>query len=172
MTLPGLELIELPVHADDRGWLREVYNPALRARFGDFAQTNVSHSEAGVLRGLHYQRPRAQAKLVCVLHGAVFDVAVDLRPGPTFGRWQGFHLDATGGRHLYVPAGFAHGFAVLEAPVVFQYRVSVPFDPDGQIRIRWDDPQLGIEWPLENPRLSPADAAAPFLADLTPGELP
>jgi dTDP-4-dehydrorhamnose 3,5-epimerase len=174
--LPGVLILEPRVFRDDRGYFVETWNASRYAEAGlpeRFVQDNLSYSTRGVLRGLHYQHPRAQGKLVSVLQGAVYDVAVDIRRGaPTFGRWVGVELSAENGRQLYVPEGFAHGFAVLGDEALFVYKCTAPYDPAGEGSILWDDPDLGIAWPLATPRLSGKDAAAPRLRDVAPGRLP
>jgi len=163
----GIALIDLVTHRDDRGDLTELYRrdhdePA-------FVQANLTRSGAGVLRGLHYQLTRPQGKLVTVVRGSVFDVVVDIRRGsPTFGLWFGALLTARDRRQMWSPPGFAHGFVAIEdADVV--YHLTAPYAPEDQRAIRWDDPALGIEWPVARPLVSPRDAAAPVLAD---AELP
>jgi dTDP-4-dehydrorhamnose 3,5-epimerase len=169
-TLPDVLLLEPRVFRDARGSFRELYNveryeaAGLRARF---AQDNLSRSARGVLRGLHLQHPRAQGKLVTVLEGAVFDVAVDVRLGsPTFGRWTGYTLTGEGGQQLWVPPGFAHGFLVLEEGTLFSYKCTDVYSPAHELTVRWDDPAIGIRWPAERPLLSEKDAAAAPLAEL------
>jgi dTDP-4-dehydrorhamnose 3,5-epimerase len=126
---------------------------------------NMSRSRAGVLRGLHFQRdPAAVAKLVGVASGRLFDVAVDLRPGsPTFGRWVGEELSAENGRLMFVPEGFAHGFVALEDETIATYLMTGEFSPEHDAGVRWDDPDIGVDWPVEDPILSPRDEALPFL---------
>ena len=159
---------------DDRGFFSEVWNRASWTAAGlpdlDFVQDNHSLSRApGVLRGLHYQtEPAAQAKLVRVTRGAVFDVAVDIRRGsPSFGQWLGVTLSADEWNQLLVPAGFAHGFLTLEPDTEVQYKVTAPYSAAHDRAIRWDDPAIGVEWPLGGaaPLLSDKDLAAPLLAD-------
>jgi len=167
-TLPGVLLIATRVFADDRGffwesWRAERYEAA--GIPGPFVQDNVSISQRGVLRGLHFQNPRPQGKLVSALEGTVFDVAVDVRPdSPHFKRWVGVELTAGDGRQLWVPPGFAHGFCTLSERAVFAYKCSEIYVPEADGGIRWDDPEIGIEWPVRDPLLSPKDAALPTLA--------
>jgi dTDP-4-dehydrorhamnose 3,5-epimerase len=173
-TLPGVLLLELEVFDDARGWLCETYRRDRYAGLGvaaDFVQDNFSSSVAGTLRGLHYQLGAPQGKLVHVTRGEVFDVAVDVRRGsPTFGRWFGAVLSAANHRQLWIPPGFAHGFAVLSDRADCVYKCTAPYAPAHERAVRWDDAELAIEWPLrEPPRLSPRDAAAPALRD---AELP
>jgi dTDP-4-dehydrorhamnose 3,5-epimerase len=175
-NLPGVLLIEPPVFRDERGHFLESYAEERYRKAGveeRFVQDNVSFSRGGVLRGLHYQHPHGQAKLVGVLAGAVYDVVVDVRRGsPTFGGWEGYRLDAETGRQLFVPAGFAHGFQVLGESALFSYKCSEYYRPDSEGAVLWNDPDLGIAWPLPAARLSPKDAAAPRLRDVPPDRLP
>lgn len=172
------ELIELTPRrfGDDRGFFSEVWNHARFAEAGiptQFVQDNVSLSRSkGVLRGLHFQTPpAAQAKLVRVSRGSIFDVGVDIRrSSPTFGRWAGVVLSAEKWNQLYVPEGFAHGFVTLEDDTEVTYKVSAPYSPEHDRSIRFDDPAIGIDWPLDGePVLSNKDAAAPLLADVESG---
>ena len=172
--LPGVKLIEPKVFGDDRGFFLESWNAKAFADAGIdavFVQDNHSRSAKGVLRGLHYQLNSPQGKLVRVTSGAVFDVAVDLRrSSPHFGRWTGYELSAVNKRMLWVPPGFAHGFAVLSDSADFLYKCTTLYDAPNDRGIRWDDPAIGIEWPPElyasgAPLLSAKDAAAPLLAD-------
>lgn len=175
-ALPGVQLIATDVHADDRGLLYEAYHAERYRAAGiavPFVQDNVSVSHRGVLRGLHLQHPCAQAKLVSVLEGEVFDVAVDVRTGsPTFARWTAAVLSAANHHQMFVPAGFAHGFCVLSAQAVVFYKCSAPYAPGSGLAIAWDDPAIGIGWPVSAPILSAADAAAPRLGQLPPERLP
>jgi dTDP-4-dehydrorhamnose 3,5-epimerase len=132
-----------------------------------FAQDNVSVSSEGVLRGLHYQRAHPQGKLVGVHAGAILDVVVDLRQAsPQFGQWVGITLDSEAPEQLWVPPGFAHGFCVLRAPAVVHYRCTTPYDPEDQCGVRWNDPELGIDWPVSSPVLSERDGALPLLHEV------
>ena len=175
--LPGCVVIEPAVFGDERGYFYEGWNAA---RFGAlglpaaFVQHNVSRSRRGVLRGLHYQWPgNVQGKLVSVVEGEVWDVAVDIRRGsPTFGQWTAVVLSADNKRHFWIPEGFAHGFVVLSEEAVFTYLCTAPYDRDSDNSLRWDDPQLAIDWPLADVSLSPKDAAAPLLADMPAERLP
>lgn len=172
-SLPGVLEIRPVRHGDDRGWFSEVFKSEVLAAAGvevDFVQDNESFSAAaGTLRGIHYQLPPlAQVKLVHVSRGAALDVAVDLRRGsPTFGRHAAVTLTAEAGNRLLVPAGFGHAFLTLEADTQFGYKVSAPYSPDHERSVRWDDPELGIDWQLGlvQPVLSPKDVSAPLLAD-------
>ncbi len=175
--LQGCVVIEPAVFGDDRGFFYEGWNAA---RFGaqglptHFVQHNVSRSQRGVLRGLHYQWPNhVQGKLVSVLEGEVYDVAVDIRRGsPTFGQHVAAILSAENKRHFWVPEGFAHGFLVLSDYATFTYLCSAPYDHGSDRNLRWDDPQLAIDWPLAEVSLSAKDAAAPLLADVPADLLP
>ena len=185
-TLPGVIIVEPSVFGDDRGWFYESYNQAhfdaALAAMGlpaprPFVQDNHSYSQAGVLRGLHYQLPpHAQGKLVRVVQGRAFDVAVDIRAGsPAFGQWVGVELTAANRRQLWVPEGFAHGFMALEDNTHFLYKTTDSYAKDCERSIRWDDPAIGIEWPMPAgmtlPLLAPKDATALLLAqaNLPPG---
>ncbi len=175
--LPGVVIVDPRVFRDDRGYFLETWSKAAYGPKGlpvDFAQDNLSCSAGGVLRGLHYQFPKAQGKLVSVALGEVFDVAVDIRVGsPTFGRWAGVVLSAESGRQLYIPEGFAHGFLVLgEGPAVFTYKCTEGYDPAGQCSIVWDDPDIAIDWPGESRLLAPKDRDAPRLRDVPESRLP
>lgn len=168
--LPGVVLIEPDVHRDDRGFFFESYH-ADKYREGGidtaFVQDNHSRSGRGTLRGLHMQLAHPQAKLVRVVAGEVFDVAVDVRRGsPTFARFVGVRLSADDHRQLYVPAGFAHGFVVVSEVAEFEYKCSDFYDPASELGIAWNDPEIGIPWPIDDPTLSAKDAAAPRLAEL------
>ena len=181
--LPGVLVVEPTVFGDDRGWFLESFNEtrwqAALLNAGEalprrFVQDNHSCSQAGVLRGLHYQLPpHAQGKLVREVQGAAFDVAVDIRRGsPTFGRWAGLQLDAVNRLQLWIPEGFAHGFMALTADTHFLYKTTDVYSRECERSIRWDDPELAIQWPTLGPAptLAPKDAAAPHLAnaDLPP----
>jgi dTDP-4-dehydrorhamnose 3,5-epimerase len=176
LALP--ELLELIPYRfqDERGFFSEVWSDERFAAAGiaaTFVQDNVSVSKTkGVIRGLHFQAPpAAQAKLVRVSRGAVFDVGVDIRrSSPTFGRWAGVVLSAEKWNQLYVPQGFAHGFVTLEDDTEVTYKVSAAYSPENERSIRWDDPAIGIEWPIAvQPTLSAKDEAAPLLADVETG---
>ncbi|HVI26156.1 MAG TPA: dTDP-4-dehydrorhamnose 3,5-epimerase [Xanthomonadaceae bacterium] len=174
--LPGCLVLEPQVFGDDRGFFYESFNrDKLRAAGLDvaFVQGNVSSSARGVLRGLHYQWPNPQGKLVSVLEGEVWDVAVDIRRGsPTFGRWEATVLSAENKRHFWVPEGFAHGFAVLSERALFTYLCTASYDRDADAGIRWNDAALAIDWPVAEPLLSGKDARAPFLDEVPPERLP
>jgi dTDP-4-dehydrorhamnose 3,5-epimerase len=173
--LPGVVILEPRRFRDDRGFFFESFKATRHAEAGlpsQYVQDNISYSESGVLRGLHYQLPNAQGKLVSVLHGEVFDVTVDIRKGsPNFGKWIGVTLSFENGRQLYIPEGFAHGFLVTGDCAVFHYKSTALYDPKSEGSIAWDDPAINIDWPRKAARLSPKDAAAPRLADLTDDRL-
>lgn len=168
--LPGVLLLEPTVHRDGRGWFLETWAERRYADagvVGPFVQDNRSRSARGTLRGLHAQRARPQGKLVQVVAGEIFDVAVDLRPGsPAYGRWFGARLTADPPVQLWVPPGLAHGFCVLSDLADVEYKVTAPWDPADEVRIAWDDPDLGIVWPVREPVLSDKDRAAPRLVAL------
>ena len=168
--LQGLLIIEPDVFGDTRGYFMESWNRQRYRDAGldfDFVQDNFSLSRRGTLRGLHFQNPFAQGKLVSVLQGEVFDVGVDIRRGsPTFGRWFGMTLSAENKRQFFLPPGFAHGFLVLSEMALFHYKCTDYYSPKDEQGFRWDDPEVGIKWPVENPILSQRDAAAPRLKAL------
>ncbi|WP_243050014.1 dTDP-4-dehydrorhamnose 3,5-epimerase [Dyella sp. RRB7] len=175
-ALPGVLVIEPRVFGDERGHFYESYHEARFKESGintSFVQTNVSRSACGVLRGLHYQWPNPQAKLVSVLAGEVYDVAVDIRQGsPTFGQWTGVILSAANHRHLWIPEGFAHGFCVVSESATFTYQCSAPYDPAGDSAIRWNDGDIAVDWPVGQPILSAKDLRAPLLRDVSADRLP
>ena len=174
----GVLRLEPRVFRDDRGRFVETWHSERYAALGlagPWAQDNVSVSRRGVLRGLHAQHPTAQGKMVTVLQGRVFDVAVDIRTGsPGFGTWVGAELDGESMAALWIPPGFAHGFLVLSDEAVFAYKCTAPYDPAAEFSVRWDDPRIGIRWPGGvAPLLSAKDAMAPMLDDLQrAGRLP
>ena len=169
-AIPDVLLIEPDVFGDARGFFQETWHARRFAEHGldvTFVQDNHSRSNRGVLRGLHFQNPVAQGKLVRVVRGAVFDVAVDIRRGsPTFGRWVGYELSGDNHRQLWVPPGFAHGFCVLEDGTDFLYKCTDYYAPEHEHGVRWDDPAIGIEWPDMEFLLSDKDRTAPLLAEL------
>ncbi|MGN6478590.1 dTDP-4-dehydrorhamnose 3,5-epimerase [Luteibacter sp.] len=175
-TLPGCIVIEPQVFGDTRGFFYESYNEAKFQEAGitrRYVQSNVSRSARGVLRGLHYQWPNPQGKLVSVLEGEVYDVAVDIRRGsPTFGKWAAVMLTAENHRHFWIPEGFAHGFCVVSEHATFAYQCTALYDPKGDASVRWDDPDIGIDWPVSMPLLSMKDEKAPFLRDVQADRLP
>jgi dTDP-4-dehydrorhamnose 3,5-epimerase len=164
-TLPGVRVLEPTVYRDDRGFFLETFRADGLATLGidvTFVQDNHSRSVQRTLRGLHWQWRRPQAKLIRVIEGAIFDVVVDIRRGsPSFGRWVGVQLSADDFRQLYVPIGFAHGFCVLSETAQIEYKCSDYYDPAGEAGLRWDDPAVGIDWPVRDPILSPRDANHP-----------
>jgi dTDP-4-dehydrorhamnose 3,5-epimerase len=168
--LEGVVLLEPEVHGDERGFMVETFRRDAWAELGvdvEFVQHNHSRSVRGTLRGLHFQTEPGQAKLVRCPRGRIFDVAVDLRRGsPTYGRWEGHELDDERHRQLFVPAGFGHGFAVLSDIADVAYLLSSPYDPATEAGIAWDDPDVGVEWPVDEPLLSERDKAAPRLAEI------
>ena len=169
LELPGVLWIEQRVFRDDRGFFLEQFHAARYESHGipsHFPQDNLSSSVRGTLRGLHFQEPNGQGKLVQTIHGTVFDVVVDVRRGsPTFGKWLGVELSGSAPKQLWIPPGYAHGFCVTSDVAYFWYKCSTPYAPDCERTIRWDDPAIGISWPVDKPILSPKDAAAPLLAD-------
>ena len=174
--IPGLIVIEPVVHGDDRGFFMESWNSRRYEALGipaTFVQSNVSRSGSGVIRGLHFQYPKPQGKLVSVLEGRVFDVAVDIRPdSPNFRQWAGVELSAENHRQLYVPEGFAHGFCVLSKSVLLSYLCTEVFHSEYDAVIAWNDPDIDINWPVDSGRLSAKDASAPRLRDISPEALP
>lgn len=165
-TIPGVVLLELDVFGDHRGRFMETYRRERYIPFGiafDFVQDNYSSSQKGTLRGLHYQLTKPQGKLVWVTRGEVFDVAVDIRRGsPTFGKWFGSILSEGNHQQMYVPPGFAHGFVVLSESADFLYKCTQIYDPKDERSIRWNDPDLAIQWPIAgDPTLSAKDREAP-----------
>ncbi|MFC3652370.1 dTDP-4-dehydrorhamnose 3,5-epimerase [Dyella humi] len=175
-SLPGVLVVEPQVFEDPRGFFYESYHEAKYAKLGiyaSFVQTNVSRSSKGVLRGLHYQWPNPQGKLVSVLEGEVYDVAVDIRLGsPTFGQWTSAMLTADNRRHMWIPAGFAHGFCVLSEQATFTYQCTTLYDPTADASICWNDAAIGVDWPVGEPLISSKDAKAPLLADVPADRLP
>jgi dTDP-4-dehydrorhamnose 3,5-epimerase len=175
-SLAGVLLIEPQVFKDPRGFFYESYNEGKFAKAGisaNFVQTNVSRSARGVLRGLHYQWPHPQGKLVSVLDGEVYDVAVDIRRGsPTFGQWTGVMLTGDNYRHLWIPEGFAHGFCVLSEHATFTYQCTALYDHAADAAIAWNDADIGVDWPISQPLISDKDAKAPLLADVSLDRLP
>lgn len=170
-SLPGVILIEPRVFPDDRGFFMEAYKQSDFAKAGidvEFVQENHSRSVGGTLRGLHCQRaPRAQAKLVRATEGEIFDVVADVnRTSPTFGKWVSVTLSAENKRSLFVPAGYAHGFCVVSAEAEVIYKTTQEYAPALECGVRWDDPALGILWPVTSPRLSTRDAHWPSLEQL------
>ncbi|MFM8332442.1 MAG: dTDP-4-dehydrorhamnose 3,5-epimerase [Candidatus Methylumidiphilus sp.] len=175
--LPGVMLISPTVFGDHRGYFKESWNRRTFAERGlnlDFVQDNLSFSSQGILRGLHFQNPQPQGKLVQALQGEVFDVAVDIRLGsPTFGKWFGALLSADNHLQMYVPEGFAHGFCVVSETALFAYKCTDFYSPQTEHSLRFDDPDIGINWPLDGePSLSAKDANAKLLKDFPQELLP
>ncbi len=168
--LPGVRIIEPQVFEDVRGFFYESYNAREYASHGindRFVQDNHSRSVYGTLRGMHYQTPPGQAKLVRVAVGEVFDVAVDIRHGsPTYGQWVGVTLSAQNRRQLYIPVGYAHGFCVTSEVAEFLYKVTSYYAPTLERGIAWDDPELAIDWPIREPVLSERDKKHPRMAQI------
>lgn len=167
---PGLILIKPQIFGDARGYFYESWNKERYESVGiteNFVQDNVSFSSKGVLRGLHYQKPYTQGKLVSVLIGEVWDVVVDLRrSSPTFGKWRGFTLTGERKEQLYVPMGFAHGFCVISETALFQYKCTDKYSPESEHGIMWNDPTLGIPWPVDNPIISEKDTKHPNFSEI------
>jgi len=166
--LDGVVLLEPEVHGDARGFMVETYRRDTWAELGirvEFIQHNHSRSAEGTLRGIHFQTEPGQAKLVRCPRGRIFDVAVDLRrDSPTFGEWEGYELDDETHRQLFVPVGFGHGFAVLSDEADVTYLLSSTYDPATESGIAWNDPDIGVEWPVADPLLSERDKSAPSFA--------
>ena len=175
-NLPGVLIVEPKVFGDERGFFMETWNGRRYEEAGlpgRFVQDNLSYSARGVLRGLHFQNPQPQGKLVSVLRGEVFDVAVDIRVGsPTFGKWTGATLSEENKRQFYVPEDFAHGFVVTSEAALFFYKCTDYYAPSSEGIVLWNDPEIGIEWPVESPTLSERDRAAPPLREIPEGSLP
>ncbi len=174
--LPGVVVLSPRVYRDPRGFFMETWN---QERYADegvpaaFVQDNLSESRRGVLRGLHYQHPAAQGKLLQVLQGEIYDVAVDIRRGsPTFGQWVGVVLSGDNQRQIYVPEGFAHGFVVTSDSALFSYKCTNLYRPQNEGTVLWNDPDLGIDWPIAEPILSPKDLAGVRLRDIPAERLP
>lgn len=174
--LPGCLVVEPKQLGDARGWFMEAWHRDRYAAHGigpDFVQSNLSRSAAGVLRGLHYQWPAPQGKLVSVLEGEIWDVAVDIRRGsPHFGRWAAVVLSAHNRRQYWIPPGFAHGFVAIGGSALVSYLCTTHYDAEADAALAWDDPELAIDWPVAKPQQSAKDAAAPRLAAIPPERLP
>lgn len=174
--LEGVTLCIPGVFQDARGFFMETYHAARYMEGGVqavFVQDNRSCSSRGVLRGLHYQLHKPQAKLVSCIRGEIYDVAVDIRKGsPTFGKWTGAILSDMNNHQLFIPGGFAHGFCVLSEVAEIFYKCSEFYDPRDDRGLRWNDPAFGIDWPVNAPVLSAKDAAQPFLSDVAQDQLP
>jgi len=174
--LPGVLIVEPKVFGDERGFFFETWQQDRYTSLGitgPFVQDNVSFSSQGVLRGLHYQQPHAQGKLVSVISGEVYDVAVDIRVGsPTFGQWVGVSLSGDNHRQLWIPPGFAHGFAVVSPTAYFTYKCTDVYTPSAEGGVMWNDPDIGIEWPVTGAVLSEKDQVYPRLKDIPAERLP
>ena len=172
--IAGAKVIEPKVFGDSRGFFLETFQAERYAECGidlPFVQDNHSRSQQGVLRGLHFQKTKPQGKLVRVVQGEVFDVAVDIRPGsPSFGQWQGVILSEESKRQFWVPPGLAHGFVVLSETADFEYKCTDYYDPSDEGCLIWDDPTVAIDWPFQNPLLSEKDRQGLTLKELYPGE--
>ena len=173
---PGVLVLEPDVFSDDRGFFLETWHSARYEKAGireSFVQDNISFSKKGVLRGLHFQYPQSQGKLVQVLSGEVVDVAVDIRKGsPTFGKWISEVLSEMNHRQVYIPSGFAHGYCVLSETAIFSYKCTDFYNPASEGGIIWNDPDINIDWPFKEPGLSLKDASFPRLKDIQPDKLP
>ncbi len=169
LALSGVKLVEPQVFCDERGYFLETYRETDYRERGiscAFVQDNHSYSKKGTLRGMHFQALPGQAKLVSVVRGEIFDVVVDIRPhSPTFRKWLGVRLNAREHQQLFIPVGYAHGFCVLSEEADVCYKVSSHYDPAQEKTFRYDDPDVGIEWPVEASYISPKDLAAPYLRD-------
>jgi len=174
--LSGVLILEPKVFTDDRGYFFEIWNSTHYKQSGipgPFVQDNISFSKKGILRGLHFQYPQSQGKLIQVLSGEVLDVVVDIRAGsPTYGQWVGEVLSESNHRQMYVPPGFAHGYCVTSEAALFSYKCTDFYNPSTEHGIIWNDPDIGIEWPIAQPVLSTKDAVYPGLKDLRPENLP
>lgn len=173
--LPGVLIFEPDVFGDARGFFFEAYNRARYEAHGlpPFVQDNLSRSQKGVLRGMHFQNPNPQGKLVSVLEGEIYDVVVDVRVGsPSFGNWDGVYLSAENKRQLYIPEGFAHGFLVTGDTALFHYKCTAYYSPKTEHSLLWNDPEIGIDWPSAEPALSSKDRAGLPLAEMSAGALP
>ena len=175
-SLSGVLILEPQVFDDDRGYFMEIYQHNKYEDIGIptyFRQDNLSFSRRGTLRGLHFQHPHGQAKLVQVLEGSVFDVVVDIRrDSPSFGKWFGVYLSDENKRQLFIPQGFAHGFCVVSETALFLYKCSELYAPECEGGVLWADPDMGIEWPMTDPILSEKDAVYPCLRDIPVDRLP
>lgn len=174
--IAGVKIIEPKRFGDTRGFFFEAWHKKKYPEAGvtsHFVQDNCSMSRSGTVRGLHYQLTHPQAKLVQVLKGEVFDVAVDIRVGsPTFGQWVGVTLSEANGRQFFIPEGFAHGFCVISEEALFSYKCSDYYMPEDEGGVLWSDPSIGIEWPDVEPVLSEKDKVYPCLAEIDPDRLP
>lgn len=174
--LSSVLVLEPRVFGDDRGYFMETFStrtfPELTPPV-QFVQDNVSYSKRGILRGLHLQHPNDQGKLVMVVTGSILDVAVDVRVGsPTFGLWTSAELSEQNHRQMYIPPGFAHGFCVTSPTAHVHYKCTALYDPKSELSLRYDDPDIGIDWPVESPTVSEKDGQAPLLRDVPRDRLP
>ena len=169
-TLPGVLVIDNASHRDERGYFLEIFQESRYNGMGltdTFVQDNISYSKQSVLRGLHFQKKKAQGKLISCLEGNVFDVVVDVNPrSPSFKQYMEIELSAENSRQLWVPPGYAHGFCVLSPSALFHYKVTTFYDPSDEAGVIWDDPELNIQWPVSNPNISKKDANLPTLRQL------
>jgi len=174
--LAGVLVLEPDVFSDERGFFLETWNSARYENAGiegPFVQDNISFSKRGVLRGLHFQYPQSQGKLIQILSGEVVDIAVDIRIGsPTFGQWVSEVLSDANHRQIYIPPGFAHGYCVTSQTAIFSYKCTDYYNPATENGIIWNDPDLNIDWPIKKPILSPKDKEYPRLKDFQPDKLP
>jgi dTDP-4-dehydrorhamnose 3,5-epimerase len=174
--IDGVRIVTPEIFRDRRGYFLETHHRRRYAQMGidvEFVQDNLSGSVRGALRGLHFQRTRPQAKLVSVVFGEIFDVAVDIRPdSPSFGKWVGVRLTAEEGRQVFVPKGFAHGFCVLSLRALVHYKCSDIYVPEDEGGILWCDEKIGIQWPVRNPLVSAKDRSYPLLGQLGAKDLP
>ncbi len=174
--LAGVKIIEPDKFEDSRGFFMEIWQNNRYTQAGitsAFVQDNIAFSTNGVLRGLHFQNPDAQAKMVYALSGEVFDVIVDIRYGsPTFGQWTSVTLDYRSGRQIYIPEGFAHGYCVISDSAIVAYKCSNYYNPKAEGSILWSDPDIGIDWPIPAPLISEKDTLSPRLKDISPERLP
>jgi dTDP-4-dehydrorhamnose 3,5-epimerase len=171
LSLPGLKLIRLNVLDDERGFFKECYRKPRYNDYGiecEFVQDNLSFSKKDVIRGMHYQSEPGQAKLVSVLQGEIFDVAVDIRPdSPYFGKWVGVYLNADKHEQLFIPVGFAHGFCIVsDKGAHVHYKVSTVYTPSTEKTFRFDDPHINIEWPTKTPVISTRDQTSPYFQEI------
>ena len=174
--IPGVLIFSPKVYNDDRGFFMETYNKELYKDAGlgcHFVQDNYSHSTKGTLRGLHYQLPHTQGKLISVIWGEIFDVAVDIRKGsPTFGKWVGLSLSDKNRKQLFVPEGLAHGFCVISEKADVMYKCTDTYAPEADKGVLWSDPEIGIEWPIESSIISAKDEKLPLLSQVPDEQLP
>ena len=175
-ALPGVMILEPQVFRDKRGYFMEIFHGKKYKDLGidaDFVQDNHSRSEKNILRGLHFQLGHAQDKLLTVINGAIYDVAVDVRQGsPTFGQWLGVELSSENNRQLFIPKGFAHGFCVISETVDVLYKCTDYYSPQDECGVLWNDPDIDIDWPVTDPILSPKDTKYSCLKDIPADQLP